>query len=138
MRIMRLLVMFDLPTKTKSNKDAYIKFRRFLEDDGYIREQNSIYSRNLLSRASAEAHAEQLRKNLPPAGHVVAMQFTEKQYVDREILVNTGISGSWRTFERTVPRTFASARQCSRGDPRANVRPIHHRRQAGRTARHKP
>ena len=72
MRIMRLLVMFDLPTKTKSNKDAYTKFRRFLEDDGYIREQNSIYSRNLLSRASAEAHAEQLRKNLPPAGHVVA------------------------------------------------------------------
>lgn len=60
---MRLLVMFDLPTKTKSNKDAYTKFRRFLEDDGYIREQNSIYSRNLLSRASAEAHAEQLRKN---------------------------------------------------------------------------
>ena len=53
MRIMRLLVMFDLPTKTKSNKDAYTKFRRFLEDDGYIREQNSIYSRNLLSRASA-------------------------------------------------------------------------------------
>lgn len=94
MRIMRLLVMFDLPTKTKSNKDAYTKFRRFLEDDGYIREQNSIYSRNLLSRASAEAHAEQLRKNLPPAGHVVAMQFTEKQYVDREILVNTGTSGS--------------------------------------------
>lgn len=94
MRIMRLLVMFDLPTKTKSNKDAYTKFRRFLEDDGYIREQNSIYPRNLLSRASAEAHAEQLRKNLPPAGIVVAMQFTEKQYVDREILVNTGTSGS--------------------------------------------
>lgn len=67
MRIMRLLVMFDLPTKTKSNKDAYIKFRRFLEDNGYIREQNSIYSRNLLSRASAETHTEQLRKNLPPA-----------------------------------------------------------------------
>ena len=94
MRIMRLLVMFDLPTKTKSNKDAYTKFRRFLENDGYIREQNSIYSRNLLSRASAEAHAEQLRKNLPPSGHVVAMQFTEKQYVDREILVNTGVSNS--------------------------------------------
>ena len=31
MRIMRLLVMFDLPTKTKSNKDAYIKFRRLYQ-----------------------------------------------------------------------------------------------------------
>ena len=50
MRIMRLLVMFDLPTKTKADKDNYIKFKRFLDDDGYQREQNSVYSRNLLSR----------------------------------------------------------------------------------------
>lgn len=62
MRIMRLLVMFDLPTKTKTDKDNYIKFKRFLDDDGYQREQNSVYSRNLLSRASSESHAEQLRK----------------------------------------------------------------------------
>lgn len=67
MRIMRLVVMFDLPTKTKADKDNYIKFKRFLDDDGYQREQNSVYSRNLLSRSSSEAHAEQLRKHLPPA-----------------------------------------------------------------------
>lgn len=48
MRIMRLLVMFDLPTKTKADKDNYIKFKRFLDDDGYQKEQNSVYSRNLL------------------------------------------------------------------------------------------
>lgn len=66
MRIMRLLVMFDLPTKTKADKDNYIKFKRFLDDDGYQREQNSVYSRNLLSRASSESHADQLRKHLPP------------------------------------------------------------------------
>ena len=35
MRIMRLLVMFDLPTKTKSDRDRYTRFKRFLEDDGY-------------------------------------------------------------------------------------------------------
>lgn len=50
---MRLLVMFDLPTKTKRDKDRYIRFKRFLEDDGYMREQNSIYTRSLLSRSSA-------------------------------------------------------------------------------------
>lgn len=92
MRIMRLVVMFDLPTKTKADKDNYIKFKRFLDDDDYQREQNSVYSRNLLSRSSSEAHAEQLRKHLPPAGHVVAMEFTEKQYVDRKVLVNTNPS----------------------------------------------
>lgn len=89
MRIMRLLVMFDLPTKTKSDKDRYIKFKRFLEDNGYMREQNSIYTRSLLSRSSAAAHRDRLREHIPPAGSVVAIELTEKQYVDREILVET-------------------------------------------------
>lgn len=86
---MRLLVMFDLPTKTKSDKDRYIKFKRFLEDDGYMREQNSIYTRSLLSRSSAAAHRDRLRDHIPSAGSVVAIELTEKQYVDREILVDT-------------------------------------------------
>ena len=92
MRIMRLLVMFDLPTKTKADKDNNIKYKRILDADGYQREQNSVYSRNLLSRASSESHAAPLRKPLPPAGHVVAMELTEKQYVDRKVLVNTNPS----------------------------------------------
>lgn len=86
---MRLLVMFDLPTKTKSDKDRYIKFKRFLEDDGYMREQDSIYTRSLLSRSSAAVHRDRLREHIPPAGSVVAIELTEKQYVDREILVET-------------------------------------------------
>lgn len=86
---MRLLVMFDLPTKTKSDKDRYIKFKRFLEDNGYMREQNSIYTRSLLSRSSAAVHRDRLREHIPPAGSVVAIELTEKQYVDREILVET-------------------------------------------------
>lgn len=89
MRILRLLVMFDLPTKTKRDKDRYIKFKRFLEDDGYMREQNSIYTRSLLSRSSAAAHRDRLRDHIPPSGSVVAIELTEKQYVDREILVET-------------------------------------------------
>ena len=93
MRIMRLLVMFDLPTKTKRDKDRYIRFKRFLEDDGYMREQNSIYTRSLLSRSSAEAHRDRLRDHIPPAGSVVAIELTEKQYVDREILVETRPQG---------------------------------------------
>lgn len=86
---MRLLVMLDLPTKTKRDKDRYIKFKRFLEDDGYMREQNSIYTRCLLSRSSTAAHRDRLRDHIPPAGSVVAIELTEKQYVDREILVET-------------------------------------------------
>lgn len=81
MRIMRLLVMFDLPTKTKVDKDNYIKFKRFLDDDGYQREQNSVYSRNLLSRAASEAHAEQLRTS--PAGRTCRCHGTHGKAICR-------------------------------------------------------
>lgn len=97
MRIMRLLMMFDLPTKTKADKDNYIKFKRFLDDDGYQREQNSVYSRNLLSRASSESHADQLRKHLPPAGHVVA-----KELGSSPSLSLSGLQGSCINCEVTL------------------------------------
>lgn len=54
-------------------------------------EQYSVYSRVLLSRASTEAHLARLRKNLPEAGQVTALVLTEKQFEDREVLVNTSV-----------------------------------------------
>lgn len=88
MRIMRLLVMFDLPTKTKADKDNYIKFKRFLDDDGYQREQNSVYSRNLLSRASSESHglnapASEAAPSLLPRNSAPAHLYLSQVYRDR-------------------------------------------------------
>lgn len=56
MRIMRLLVMFDLPTGSKRERKSYALFRKFLINDGYHMDQYSVYSRVLLSRDSAETH----------------------------------------------------------------------------------
>jgi CRISPR-associated protein Cas2 len=91
MRIMRLLVLFDLPTGNSSERKSYTRFRKFLIEDGYTMEQYSVYSRVLLSRASTEAHLSRLRKNLPEAGQVTALVLTEKQFEDREVLVNTTV-----------------------------------------------
>lgn len=66
MRVMRLLVMFDLPTGSKAERRSYAEFRKFLVKDGYHMEQFSIYSRLLLTRESSAAHVERLRCNLPP------------------------------------------------------------------------
>ena len=68
MRIMRLLVMFDLPTGSKRERKSYALFRKFLINDGYHMDQYSVYSRVLLSRDSAETHLQRLRANLPEAG----------------------------------------------------------------------
>lgn len=47
MRIMRMLVMFDLPTGSKKERRSYADFRKFLIKDGYHMEQFSVYSRGI-------------------------------------------------------------------------------------------
>ena len=89
MRIMRMLVLFDLPTGSKRERKSYSEFRKFLIKDGYHMEQFSVYSRILLSRDSADAHLKRLKANLPMAGEVTVLVLTEKQYEGREILVHT-------------------------------------------------
>ena len=44
-RFMRLLLFFDLPMVTKTEKRAYVQFRRFLLNDGYDMIQWSVYGR---------------------------------------------------------------------------------------------
>lgn len=41
MRIMRMLVLFDLPTGSKKERKSYAEFRKFLIKDGYHMEQFS-------------------------------------------------------------------------------------------------
>ena len=61
-RIMWIIVMFDLPTDTKSQRKAAGGFRNFLLDEGFERSQFSVYARfingkkKLLRRACTESH----------------------------------------------------------------------------------
>ena len=48
-RYMRLLLMFDMPTDTASDRKAYRKFRKFLINEGFIMHQFSVYSKILLN-----------------------------------------------------------------------------------------
>ena len=92
MRIMRLIVFFDLPTGSKSERRSYAEFRKFLLNVGYNMLQYSVYSRVTLSRDSADTHLRRLKNNLPSAGRVTALMVTESQFENREVLVNTNPS----------------------------------------------
>lgn len=89
MRVMRLLVMFDLPTGSKEERRSYAEFRKFLVKDGYHMEQFSVYSRLLLTRESSATHVARLKCNLPKSGVVTVLELTEKQYGGRLRLLNT-------------------------------------------------
>lgn len=77
---MRIVVFFDLPTLTDSDKREYRKFRKLLIKNGFIMMQESVYTRMVLNQTVQNSVIELLKKNKPSAGLVQAMIVTEKQF----------------------------------------------------------
>lgn len=86
-RIMRLIVMFDLPTETSADKRNYRKFRKFLIQNGYSMMQYSVYSKIILNRSVLNYQKIKLKQHAPPKGFVDTLVVTENQYVNMETIV---------------------------------------------------
>lgn len=84
---MRVIVFFDLPVQTVSDRQAYTKFRKYLIRNGFIMMQESVYSKLALHPSAANAIMESIRKNKPPKGLVQMLLVTEKQYARMEYVV---------------------------------------------------
>lgn len=92
-RIMRVLVMFDLPVTTEKDRKEYTRFRKHLISDGFSMLQFSIYCRITRNHDDAKKHIQRLKFNLPPEGSVRVMSITEKQYSSMQILVGEKTAG---------------------------------------------
>ena len=86
---MYLFVFFDLPVKTKKNRRAATRFRKFLINDGYDMMQLSVYTRVCRGQDAVDKHMTRVEKNLPPKGSVRALQVTERQFARMKLLVGT-------------------------------------------------
>ena len=81
-RIMWILVFFDLPTETKTDRKRATGFRKALIDDGFTMFQFSIYIRHCASAANAEVHLKRIKSFLPLFGKVGILCITDKQFGD--------------------------------------------------------
>ena len=88
-RIMWVLVMFDLPTETKTDRKNYAQFRKKMLADGFQMFQFSMYIRHCPSRENADVHLKRVRKMLPAKGHVGIMTITDKQFGMMEVFHGT-------------------------------------------------
>ncbi|SMF72197.1 CRISPR-associated protein, Cas2 family [Azospirillum oryzae] len=79
-RLMWMMVMFDLPTVTKSDQNAANRFRNFLLDEGFEMSQFSVYMRFCAGTPQVEARIGRIRSNLPKRGKVQILTFTDRQY----------------------------------------------------------
>ena len=99
---MRILVMFDLPVGTASERREYAKFRKYLIKSGYLMMQESIYCKLAQNTTMADALVDNLRKNKPKSGLVQVLKITEKQYEKMEFIVGGFFSDVLDTDERLV------------------------------------
>ena len=79
-RYMRLLLMFDMPTDTASDRKAYRKFRKFLINEGFIMHQFSVYSKILFNDTANKAMLARLKQNNQQRGLITLLNVTEKQF----------------------------------------------------------
>ena len=86
-RFMRIIVFFDLPVVSKEEKRAYVRFRKFLIEDGYDMIQFSVYARLVNGEDAVDKHYLRMQKNLPPEGSIRFLQVTERQYSAMKLLL---------------------------------------------------
>lgn len=91
-KFMRIIVFFDLPVKTKTQRRVATQFRNFLLKDGYFMIQYSVYSRICNGYDDVEKHKIRLRAHKPDNGSVRALVITEKQYEKIELIIGDRVS----------------------------------------------
>lgn len=88
-KFMRVLLMFDVPTKTKKEQKYATKFRNALIKQGFFMMQFSVYMKICKGVVSAKSAVERVRGILPPLGNVRALIITEKQFDNMQILLGS-------------------------------------------------
>ena len=82
---MWVLVLFDLPTETATERKIAARFRKDIMKDGFTMFQFSIYLRHCSSRENADVHIKRVKSLLPEKGHIGIICVTDKQFGMMEI-----------------------------------------------------
>ena len=88
LRMMRILLMYDLPSTTKAAQKIYREFNGFLLKNGFYMIQESIYCCFAKSYITAKLIITKVKKHSPKLGDVRCLMITEKQY--QEITLFSG------------------------------------------------
>ncbi|MBB4071534.1 CRISPR-associated endonuclease Cas2 [Leucobacter sp. OH2974_COT-288] len=74
------VVMFDLPTQTKTQRRNYTKFRNLILDLGFCQMQYSVYQKYCISGPLPDSTVKEIKAGVPPQGHVRIMHVTDRQW----------------------------------------------------------
>ena len=101
-RYMRILLFFDLPVTSSSDRHEYSVFHRYLIKSGFMMLQESVYCKLTLNASATQAIIANLYKNKPPQGLIQVLTVTEKQYSRMEYILGEQQSEIIDTDERLI------------------------------------
>jgi CRISPR-associated protein Cas2 len=77
---MWLLLMFDLPVRTKKQRRDATRYRNTLLDLGFSQVQLSVYCKYLINATGVRTLLPILRSNIPDGGSVRILRLTDTQW----------------------------------------------------------
>ena len=101
-RYMRIIVMFDLPVTTSSDRREYTRFRKYLIKNGFLMMQESVYCKLAQNSTAADLIVQNVKKNKPISGLVQTLRITEKQFSRMEYIVGEKTNEVLDSDERIV------------------------------------
>jgi len=99
---MRIIVFFDLPVVSSSQRREYVKFRKFLIKNGFMMLQESVYCKLALNGTVSNSIVDNVHKNSPPEGLVQLLTVTEKQYAKMDLIIGNIKSDVLDSDERLI------------------------------------
>ena len=99
---MRIIVMFDLPVTTASDRREYTRFRKYLIKNGFLMMQESVYCKLAQNSTAADLIVQNVKKNKPISGLVQTLRITEKQFSIIEYIVGEKTKEVLDSDERIV------------------------------------
>ncbi|MDO5022897.1 MAG: CRISPR-associated endonuclease Cas2 [Eubacteriales bacterium] len=86
-RYMRMLLFFDLPVGTATQRREYRQFRRHLIKSGFIMLQESVYCKLVPNNTVLLSVKYNIIKNKPSSGDIMLLNVTEKQFSRMEFIL---------------------------------------------------
>lgn len=86
-KFMRMMLFFDLPSVSEVDKKNYLKFSKFLKNNGFIMMQFSIYTKIVMTTHNVNYYKSKVYKNAPNQGNIRILVVTEKQYNSMELVI---------------------------------------------------
>lgn len=80
-RFMRLILFFDLPTETAYDRKEYRRFIKFLNNEGFMMLQYSVYCKLCINNDSAKTEEKRIKNEAPSDGNIRYLIISEGQYL---------------------------------------------------------